>query len=49
MKIILTMLTLAFATQVSAGNSCQSNDPEEEGSTKVGVNGAGTWNDAARN
>ena len=49
MKLILTMLTLAFAAQVSAGGGCQSNDKEEKGSTMLGGNGGGTWNRAASN
>ncbi len=49
MKFILTMLTLAFAAQVSAGGGCQSNNEEKEDAPMLGGNGTGTWNGAASN
>lgn len=43
MKNILTMLVLNFATQISAGSSCHSNQDSEK-STLLGANGHGQWN-----
>ena len=42
MKIILTMLVLAFATQVSAGSSCGTSQNNED-SMMLGAHGHGTW------
>ena len=47
MKIILTMLVLNFATQISAGSSCHSNQNDDQNSTLLGGNDHGTWKQAA--
>ena len=43
MKLIITMLTLAFATQIYADSSCGTNQDSDNTTQILGQNGHGTW------